>query len=149
MPQQKIAGGRKIYFCGECAAFELSGIPDIPGRGVLRTNIGYAATTRDEICASLLKDKPAPGLDWHDFDMTPEGSGRYPLTLPLLETGCFEAKCCFIPDDGSPIIWAHGANFEIKVESSAAAAGSNPVSVTSRSIWYGAAKVNSSSVPSR
>ncbi|MBE6387693.1 MAG: glycogen debranching protein [Lentisphaerae bacterium] len=123
MPQQKITGGRKIYFCGECAAFELSGIQDIPGRGVLRTNIGYAATTRDEICESLLKDKPAPGLDWHDFDMTPEGSGRYTLTLPLLETGCFEAKCCFIPDDGSPIIWAHGANFEIKVESSAAAAG--------------------------
>ena len=49
--------------------------------------------------------------------MISAGNGSYTLTLPLLEVGVFEAKCCFIPSDGAPIIWAQGANFEIKVES--------------------------------
>ena len=123
MPRQKIAGGRKIFFSGECVTFELTGIPGIPGKGVLRTNIGNASVTRREICESATCGKPAPGLDWHDLEMEFCGNGCFKLTLPLLETGCFEAKCCFIPDDGAPIIWAQGANFEIKVESSSAAAG--------------------------
>ena len=123
MPRQKITGGRKIFFAGECVTFELSGIPGISGKGVLRTNIGNAAITRKEICESAFDGKPAPGLDWHDFEMDFNGNGCFSLTLPLLEVGVFEAKCCFIPDDGAPIIWAQGANFEIKVESSAASAG--------------------------
>lgn len=123
MPRQRIAGGRKIFFSGECVTFELSGIPGIPGRGILRTNIGNAVLTRQEICESAIDNKPSPGLDWHDFEMEFSGNGCFTLTLPLLEPGCFEAKCCFIPDDGAPIIWAQGANFEIKVESGSASAG--------------------------
>ena len=123
MPRQKIAGGRKIFFAGECVTFELSGIPGVAGKGILRTNIGSASVTRREICESAADGKAAPGLDWHDYEMNFIGNGCFSLTLALLEVGCFEAKCCFIPDDGAPIIWAQGANFEIKVESSAAAAG--------------------------
>ena len=122
MPRQKIAGGRKIYFSGECVTFELSGIPGIPGKGVLRTNIGNAAVTRQELCDKAANGKVPAGLDWHDLEMKFAGGGCYTLTLPLLEVGCFEAKCCFIPDDNSPIIWAQGANFEIKVETSSSSA---------------------------
>ena len=123
MPRQKIAGGRRIFFSGECITFEFSGIPVMPGRAFLRTNIGNAAITRAEICESAATGRAASGQDWQDFEMTSGSPGSYTLTLPLLEVGVFEAKCCFIPSDGAPIIWAQGANFEIKVESSDSAAG--------------------------
>ena len=125
MPRQKIVGGRRIFFSGECAVFEFSGIPVTPGRAFLRTNIGSAQITRDDICESAASGRAASGRDWRDFEMLSSSPGCYTLTMPLLEVGVFEAKCCFIPSDGSPIIWAQGANFEIKVQSSASAAGNS------------------------
>lgn len=95
----------------------------MPGCACLRTNIGNAKITRAEICASAGSGRALSGQDWQDFEMISAGNGSYTLTLPLLEVGVFEAKCCFIPSDGAPIIWAQGANFEIKVESSSSAAG--------------------------
>ena len=123
--RQFITPERRIFTSGEVATFvldpETSELP--PGRAVLRTNLGRAAVRREELLKKSRTGIAAAGLDWHDVKMTRRKDGCFALSLPLIETGCFEAKCCYIPDDGSQIRWPEGENFHIKCVGAECAAG--------------------------
>ena len=123
--RQFITPERQIFTTGEIVSFvldpETSFLP--PGRAVLRTNLGRAGIRREELLKKSRTGNAAAGLDWHDVKMTRRRDGTFTLKLPLIETGCFEAKCCYIPDDGSPIRWPGGDNFRIKCVSAECASG--------------------------
>ena len=116
---------RNIFFAGETVKFTLSGIPsDMPGRAVVRTNIGHAALRRMELIDRTEKNRALRNTDWHDVVMQfDEAANVFTLTLPLPEVGIFEAKCCFIPQDGTAPLWPGSSNFKIKVEPAFNAAG--------------------------
>ena len=117
-PLQYIAPVRNIFFAGETVSFRLSGIPEsLRGRAVVRTNIGGAAKRRREIIGFTENNKHIRNSDWHDIEMLPgEETGTFSLTLPLPETGVFEAKCCFLPENNAPALWPASGNFQLKVE---------------------------------
>ena len=117
--QQNIRPERAIFYAGDTITFTLSGLEGRAGRAVLRGTIGRAAVRRRELIEHTEKGTPVLGLDWHDLDMTPVSDGVFSLTLPLVEVGVFEAKCCFLPADRPGIEWPPGDNFRIKVESAA------------------------------
>lgn len=94
-----------------------------PGRMILRTNLGAAATHRVEILNALNNHLQPSGDDWHDVPMQPCGNGRWLVELPLLEVGLFEAKVCFLPNDTPVPEWPDGANLNIKVAPANTAAG--------------------------
>ena len=115
MIKQNKSPDRKIFFAGETVTFYMSAAPARrKGRAVLRTNIGQSAIQRQEMIEKSEFNRTPRGGDWHDLEMDKSAAG-FQITLPLAEPGIFEAKCCFIPDDGSSIIWATGDNFKLKV----------------------------------
>ena len=125
--RQYMTPERRIFTTGETVSFilepETADLP--PGRAVLRTNLGRAAIRRAEILKQSRTRRAASELDWHDVEMTRRRDGSFFLRLPLTETGCFEAKCCFIPDDGSQIRWPTGENFRIKCVGAECASGNS------------------------
>ncbi len=118
MIQQHSVPARTLFFCGETILFRLTGVEKkLSGRAVVRTNIGGAFNQRKEIIEKTELNRTPGGSDWHDIAMNKVADGVFELTLPLPEIGIFEAKCCFIPADGSSVIWSEGDNFKIKVGS--------------------------------
>lgn len=119
MANQYILPDKVLFFSGETVTFKLTGIPrHFKGRAVVRTNIGGNSAKIAEQIEKTLSNRTPKGSDWRDFEMARnKESGDFQITLPLIEIGVFEAKCCFIPADNSPVIWPEGSNFHLKVSS--------------------------------
>ena len=116
---------RHIFTVGETIEFILDA-PETSGRSgraVVRSNLGRVAVHREEVLERARTGEAAAGMDWQDLEMHRLPNGRFALKLPLCETGVFEAKCCFIPEDGSPILWPGGDNHRLKVVGADCAAG--------------------------
>ncbi|MFH1477405.1 MAG: amylo-alpha-1,6-glucosidase [Verrucomicrobiota bacterium] len=115
MEQTPAPGQHRLAFCGDMIEFTLR-LPR-PERGVarLRTNIGHAATARREIIREAAEHQKRLAEDWFDIPMTRVDDRLYRLTLPLLETGHFEAKALFLPEDASQPRWPEGTNTVINV----------------------------------
>ena len=147
--RQSISPQRQIFTVGEIVEFfldpEASGLP--PGRAVLRTNLGGAAIRRGELLKNSRTWRAAAGLDWRDLAMRRCQNGTFSLRLPLIETGCFEAKCCYIPEDGSPILWPNGENFRIKCVGAECAAGNGIYCAFVRQHGKGCEKAHSAAAP--
>ena len=124
MLRQTITPARGVFFAGESITVELSGSGLPPGRAFFRTNLPGAALRRKELITAHEEEQDFRDLDWSDIEIPGTGNRRC-VTLPLIEPGIFEGKCCFFPADGSPLIWAEGENFHFKVVSASAAAGSS------------------------
>ena len=92
--------------------FRLEGVPE-GARAFVRTTLGRADLLRRGIIAHVEADEPVGVLAWHDLEMHP-ADGGFELTVPLLDPGCFEAKCCC--RSGDAILWPEGDNFLLKVE---------------------------------
>ncbi len=123
--KQTLTPGKRIFFAGDRITVKLEGIdPAKSGKAVLRTTLGREAVHRREIICETENNQPAAGLDWTDIELLRNGSTAS-ITLGLPEVGIFEAKCCFIPDDDSPVQWADGENFFIKVEPAASLCGNS------------------------
>ena len=122
MLQQFITPGKGIFYAGESLTIEVRHLPSLPGRAVFRSNLPGVKQRRKELIEHHEKNSAFKDLDWHDIEIPGDGSCRT-LTLPLTETGVFEGKCCFIPQDGSPLLWAEGENFHFKVITASAIAG--------------------------
>lgn len=144
---QTITPPRTIFHCGDTVTFRLEGVENLPGRAVVRTNLGRAAVHRAELVELNERQQPPAGLDWHDLELRFRGGGVWELTLPLLEIGVFEAKCCFIPNDHSPIRWPDGDNFRIKVESAAAVAANTIYSAFVRQFGTNLKRPSSPAIP--
>lgn len=122
MFQQLITPGREFFYAGDSITVEVSGLPSLPGCAVFRSNLPGVRQHRRELIAHHEKGSDLQDLDWCDIVIPGKGPRRS-ITLPLTEVGIFEGKCCFIPDNGSPIIWAAGTNFKFKVLSASAIGG--------------------------
>ena len=121
--KQSIIPEKSIFHAGDVVTFRLEGLPSIPGKAVVRTNLGRAELHRSEIIQHTRNNKPILNLDWHDVELEYKGD-HAEITLPLVEVGVFEAKCCFIPSQQATApIWPDGNNIRIKVESAASVAG--------------------------
>ncbi len=114
---------RSVFQAGSLITFRLEWKDAPPGAGRLRTTIGNVSALRREIIEWTENGRELEGAAWHDLPMQTVADGVFELTLPLLEIGVFEAKCCFVPADGGKIRWPSGGNFRIKVESAANVAG--------------------------
>ncbi len=85
------------------------------GEARLRTNIGHAETARREIIREAAEHQKRLAEDWFDIPMTRVDDRLYRLTLPLLESGHFEAKALFLPEGTSQPRWPEGTNTVINV----------------------------------
>ena len=138
-----------MFTTGETVEFLL--VPETdhlpPGRAMLRSNIGHAAIRRAELLEKSRTGHAVAGLDWHDLEMSRRDDGSFSLRLPLVETGVFEAKCCYIPGDGSAILWPPGENFRIKCVSAECAAGNTIYCAFVRQHGKGCEKPKSATLP--
>ncbi len=125
MIKQKLIPEKRLFFTGETVTFKLcSRDISLKGHAVLRTNIGSAHLKYNEQIEKTESNRIPKGGDWRDLNMIQMESGIFQLTLPLTETGVFEAKCCFIPDNKEePVLWADGENFKLKVSSNSNVSG--------------------------
>ncbi len=115
-------GGGRVFYCGGRVTFTLTVSGTDGGRGFLRTTLGRGLLRDRETIASVESGLPAPGQDWHDLPMKPAGDGGWSLTLPLTETGFFEAKAGWRRDSDGRNFWPEGGNMEFKVEPASAVA---------------------------
>jgi hypothetical protein len=149
MLRQTLSPARKIFFAGENISFELHCPQTLSGYAVVRTNLGRVALFRREIIAHTEENLSVSGMDWHDIPMEKASPNSWRLTLPLTEIGTFEAKCCFIPDDGSKIKWPDGDNFVFKVEPAATVCANSIYSAFVRQFGAGRFLEHSEPFPSQ
>jgi len=114
--QNPAQGTRLLLFRGDIKTFTLSLPRKEEGSAWLRTNIGHAGITREEIIREVFNDEPSLGRDWFDIPMSRVDDLRFQVTLPLCETGHFEAKCFFLKKGELDPIWPDGPNITINVE---------------------------------
>lgn len=106
-------GTHKLLYTGDVLDFILRA--QGRGKAFLRTNIGNAAVRRAETISIVDSGLVPAGQDWHDLPMTDEGDGTFSLRLGLIETGHFEAKCFFMPEDSENSLWPDGPNVHVNV----------------------------------
>jgi glycogen debranching enzyme len=114
--QQPPPGQRLLYFCGDVVRFALNVDPAVSGKAFVRTNLGHAEVARVEIIRHVEHNEPRLGRDWFDIPMASTTPGRFEARVGLTQVGHFEAKCLFIPDDGTEPHWSEGSNTAINVE---------------------------------
>ncbi|MDP2989882.1 MAG: glycogen debranching protein, partial [Kiritimatiellota bacterium] len=115
LEQTPAPGQHRLAFCGDMIEFTLRLSSPEQGEARLRTNIGHAETARREIIREAAEHQKRLAEDWFDIPMTRVDDRLYRLTLPLLETGHFEAKALFLPEGASQPRWPEGTNTVINV----------------------------------
>lgn len=108
-------GERLVRFRGDTLSFTLALAAAAAGTAWIRTNIGHAALARRAIIAAVDKNAPPLGADWFDIPMRAVDRRRFAVSLPLAETGHFEAKCYFLPAGEKTPHWPAGENTAINV----------------------------------
>ncbi|MDR0931473.1 MAG: glycogen debranching enzyme N-terminal domain-containing protein [Victivallales bacterium] len=147
--RQNIHPERVIFYAGDTVTFTLDELKGRAGHAILRTTIGRAAVRRRELIEYNEKDVTPLGMEWHDIPMNAIADGSYSLTLPLVEVGVFEAKCCFIPSDRTAIEWPSGDNFRLKVEPAANVCGNTMYSAFVRQFGVNCEKSISEAYPEK
>src|SRR5688572_30914532 len=93
-------GERCLRFVGDTVQFELDlENPPAGCRAFLRTNLGCGQGMREEIIARYRHERPLAGVAWQDLPM-PGRSGRWQITVPLIEPGYFRAKAYMVDQRG-------------------------------------------------
>ncbi len=115
--QDPTPGKRMVKFCGDTAIFTLRLPRPQNGTAWIRTNIGQAKIIRREILRQVEQNETPLGRAWFDIPMRVVDERTFTVTLPLWESGHFEAKCFFLPRDQKIPIWPPGANTVLNVDS--------------------------------
>ncbi|CAB5121008.1 Putative glycogen debranching enzyme, archaeal type, TIGR01561 [Olavius algarvensis associated proteobacterium Delta 3] len=108
-------GHRRLRFRGDVQRFRLCLDRPIEGVACLRTNIGHARESRQEIIRWVEADEERLGRAWYDIPMQPVDERCFELDVALTEVGHFEAKCLFQQEGGPLPIWPPGPNVTINV----------------------------------
>ena len=116
MNQEPTPGKRLVKFCGDRIVFKLTLPFEQDGTAWIRTNIGQAGIIRREIIGQVEQDETPVGRAWFDIPMTRVDGQTFGATLPLFESGHFEAKCFFLPRDATTPIWPAGTNTVVNVD---------------------------------
>jgi len=113
--QTPIPGTCRLLYRGDVIPFTLS--LDVPagGNAWIRTNIGSARITRQEIIREVETGDPPLGRDWFDIPLKRLDDRRFEARLALTEVGHFEAKCFFLPEGTDEPLWPEGPNVQINV----------------------------------
>ncbi len=106
-----------VKFCGDTVKFTLVLPHPQDGTAWLRTNIGRAKVIRSEIFRQVEQDETPLGRAWFDIPMKRLDPQTFKVTLPLCESGHFEAKCFFLQENEKSPIWPPGPNTVINVDS--------------------------------
>ncbi|MDD5726962.1 MAG: amylo-alpha-1,6-glucosidase [Victivallales bacterium] len=130
--KQEIVPALKIFTRGDGIVFRLTMVREEEGTAFLRTNLGRAAIRRQEIIDYNDKNQPVLDHDWHDLPMVRKSRYGWEIKLPLIEVGCFEAKCWFLRAADNEPVWAEGKNFRLKVEPSGNVCGNTLYTVFPR-----------------
>ena len=109
-------GSRILKFRGDTLTFTLTLDQPYRGEAWLRTNIGSASTIRREIIRNVHREEAPLGRDWFDLPMIRVAQTEFRITLPLNETGHFEAKCFFLRESDTTPAWPPGSNTAVNVE---------------------------------
>jgi len=104
-----------LMFRGDTCMFTLTSTSVLTGKAFIRTNLGQARVSRDEILQQISHDVPPQGRAWYDLPMQQMDQHRFQIVLPLSEVGHFEAKTYFLNDGDTTPIWPEGGNTVINV----------------------------------
>lgn len=105
-----------VCFCGDTLTLTLEIPTPVSGSAWVRTNLGNARTSGNEIVESVVENKTILGRAWYDIPMAKTGHGLFTLSLGMGEVGHFEAKCFFLKSDTASSIWPEGENLIVNVE---------------------------------
>jgi glycogen debranching enzyme len=107
-------GERLLRYVGDRVRFavRMDGA-DEGWRAYLRTNLGRAASARDELIGTLGGGRTFAGLSWRDIPLIREDGG-WELDLPLTEVGWFRAKPYVLDRDGRQH-WPDGDDIGVSV----------------------------------
>ncbi|OGR35820.1 MAG: transmembrane fusion protein, partial [Desulfobacula sp. RIFOXYB2_FULL_45_6] len=75
-----------------------------------------AAISRREVISRIEKNEIKLDEAWYDIEMERKEDLVFLIVLPLHQTGFFQAKCFFIPENTTIPIWPPGGNSIINVE---------------------------------
>ena len=114
--QEPAPGCRMLKYRGDTQTFHLTLEQPRQGSAWLRTNIGSGKVIRNEIVRNVHWEDVPLGRDWFDRPMVAIDPRHFRITLPLRETGHFEAKCFFLEEGASQPVWPSGANTAVNVE---------------------------------
>ena len=117
LTQDPSPGKRMVKFCGDTAVFTLILPQPQNGSAWVRTNIGQAKIIRSEIVRQVEQNETPLGRAWFDIPMKRVDRRTFTATLALGESGHFEAKCFFLPQDETTPIWPPGTNTVLNVDS--------------------------------
>ncbi|MBF0117605.1 MAG: glycogen debranching enzyme N-terminal domain-containing protein [Desulfobacterales bacterium] len=118
LKQDPLPGRHLIFFKGDIITFTLTLPWKIKGSAYLRTNIGHAHITRNEIIREINYDEPRLNRDWYDIPMRLIDDTNFQIKVGLSEVGNFLSKCFFIKEGEVNPFWPEGPNTIIKVEPS-------------------------------
>ena len=108
-------GERALRFVGDQIRFTLRASDTTKKfRARLRTNLGKAAATREEIISSYAGKRPMSIAFWRDIPMQQTGESEWQIDLPLTEPGYFRAKAYLVDPQGRQD-WPEGADLGISV----------------------------------
>ncbi|PIU48941.1 MAG: glycogen debranching protein [Desulfobacterales bacterium CG07_land_8_20_14_0_80_52_14] len=116
LEQDPTPGTRMVKFRGDILTVFLTLPRPEPGKAYLRTNIGHADRMRMETIREVQFNEPPLARDWFDIPMTLLDGFRFKISLPLCETGHFEAKAFFLPALTLDPVWPAGNNLSVNVE---------------------------------
>lgn len=114
--QSPYPGESRILYCGDCVTFTLTLSNKMKGRAWVRTNLGSAVVSRREVITRVEKNEIKLDEAWYDIEMEAQDDFIWKIVLPLHQTGFFQAKCLFIPDNSTTPIWPAGRNCMFNVE---------------------------------
>ena len=114
--QDPAPGTHILMFRGDTQSFTLSLSHPEKGWAWLRTNIGHAQITRNEIIREVDHDDTPLGRDWFDIPMEQVDDRHFQVIIPLYEVGHFQAKSFFLREGESNPLWPRGPNTVINVE---------------------------------
>jgi starch synthase (maltosyl-transferring) len=109
-------GTSRVLFRGDCLRFTLTLDTQADGNAWVRTNLGTAAIARQEIIDRVEKNEIKLDEGWYDIQMIRETPVRFTILLPLHQTGYFQAKCFFMPENRTVPVWPEGDNCILNVE---------------------------------
>ncbi|MFA5902691.1 MAG: amylo-alpha-1,6-glucosidase [Desulfobacula sp.] len=109
-------GESRVMYCGDCVSFELTLSKKVSGKAWIRTNLGSAAVSRREVISRIEKNEIKLDEAWYDIEMEKTDDLVFQIVLPLHQTGFFQAKCFFIPENTIVPVWPPGGNSIINVE---------------------------------
>ncbi len=114
--QSPSPGTSRVLFCGDCLLFTLTLDKAVAGNAWVRTNLGTAGVARKEIIDRVEKNEIKLDEAWYDIQMKKKKDGVFEILLPLHQTGYFQAKCFFIPENQTVPVWPQGDNCILNVE---------------------------------